>query len=103
MNSTSLDARVDSRLSRLCEAMTQFFDHAQHAIVLLDPLRRREREHLLDQRDIDLEAHDDTVPRRSDTALTPNRSAESSTRIPRCGTNWACKLARFFDPIFIAL
>jgi hypothetical protein len=29
----------------LGEATAQLFDHAQHAIVLLDPLRGREREH----------------------------------------------------------
>lgn len=62
MNSTSLFASVSIRLSRLGDAIAELFDHAQHAIVLLDSLLRSERERLLNQRDVDLGAHKHKVP-----------------------------------------
>lgn len=74
MNSTSLVASVSSRLSRLGDAIAELFDHAQHAIVLLDSLLRSERERLLNQRDVDLGTHDENLPRGRDT---PSSSVES--------------------------
>ena len=52
MNSTSLVANVSSRLSRLGDAIAEFFDRTQYAIVLLDPLLRSERERLLQKGDV---------------------------------------------------
>ena len=67
MNSTSLVANVSSRVSRLGDATAELFDHSQHAIVLLNALLRTERERLLHERDVDLGAHDQNVPRGRDT------------------------------------
>src|SRR5690242_7323280 len=85
MNSTSLVASVSSRLSRLGDAIAEFFDQAQNAIILLNSLLRRERERLLHKSDVDLEAHDQNVPRDSGITV-PQTVAGNPRRCMSCGT-----------------
>src|SRR5262249_35740875 len=68
MKSTPLAASGVSRLSRLGESIAELLDHLENAIVLLDAFLWRERERLLDERDVDLVllAHARNVARGSD-------------------------------------
>ena len=90
MNSTSLEASVESRLSRLGEAIAKLFDHPKHAIVLSDPLRRCEREHLLDEGDVDFRAHDGQ--RTTGAAIS---TSTTTARCENCGAPMVVKRGRF--------
>lgn len=66
MSSTSFVASVSRRLSRLGDAIAEHFDHAQHAIILLNSLLRSERERLPNKRDVNLGAHIQNLSHESD-------------------------------------